>query len=206
VHNAYVKSSASPPKRDRPKPDRTERLPGTVFFTAVGSVGLALMVGFGLLFSACADSLSHLGEGLGFNPSAKGLPFGEPVPPIPIPQASCPYLRLVAAAATNAGAPWHDAFSGSANLGRMTRDLPAPLAALDFALGNAIPNVPAPVARDLRAVRADVQVGRVELLAATSAEEYLNRSRVLEGYSTLVHASELVGDACGADIAPPLPF
>jgi hypothetical protein len=192
-HNAYVKSSASPPKRDR-----TERLPGTVFLAAVGSVGFAMMVGFGLLFSACADSLSHLASG--------GPPAVDDVQPIPIPHASCPYLRLVAGAATNAGAPWHDTLSGSASLARMVRDLPAPLAALDLALAAAIPNVPGPVARDLREVRHDVQIGRVELLAATSADDYLNRSKVLEGYATLVHASRLVGDACGAAIAPPLPF
>jgi hypothetical protein len=196
-----VKSSASAPKRDR-----TERLPGTVFFTVVGSIGLAMTVGFGLLFSACADSLSHLGESLAFNPSSKGFSLDNDVQPIPIPHASCPYLRLVSAAATNAGAPWHDAFSGSASLPRLERDLPGPLAALDLTLGAAIPNVPGPVARDLRAVRDDVQHGRVELLAATSADEYLTQSRVLEGYGTLVHASRLVGDACGADIAPPLPF
>ena len=81
-----------------------------------------------------------------------------------------------------------------------------PLAALDLALGAAIPNVPAPVARDLREVRDDVQFGRVELLDATSANDYLNRSKVIAGYGTLVHASRLVGAACGADLAPPLPF
>lgn len=201
VHNALVRSSASPPKRDR-----AERLPGTVFFTVVGSVGLAMMVGFGLLFAACADSFSHLGDGLTLGPTPKGFPFGDDVKPIRIPPASCPYLRLVAAAATNAGAPWHDAFSNRASLARLERDLPEPLAALDSALGAAIPNVPGPVARDLRSVRADVQFGRVELYAATSADEYLSRSKVLEGYGTLVHASELVGGACGVDIAPPLPF
>ena len=176
-----------------------------VFTAAVTSTGLALLVGFGLLFSACADSFSHLLDGVGPNFGSGNLSFND-VQPIPVPQASCPYLRLVSAAAANAGAPWHDAFSASASMERLARDLPAPLAALDAALGAAIPNVPGPVARDLRAVRTDVQFGRVELLAATSAKDYLNQSKVIEGYGTLVHASRLVGAACGADIAPPLPF
>jgi hypothetical protein len=196
-----VKSSAAAPKRDQ-----TGRRSGVVFAAAVTTTGLAMMAGFGLLFSACADSFSHLLDGVG-SPFASGdLSFGEPVDPIAIPQSSCPYLRLVSAAATNAGAPWHDAFSESTSLPRLARDLPAPLAALDGALGAAIPNVPSPVARDLGEVRRDVQVGRVELLAATSESEYLKQSKVLEGYTTLVHASRLVGAACGADIAPPLPF
>src|SRR6478609_3642275 len=106
-----------------------------------------MMAGFGLLFSACAESFSHLLDGVGSPNFASGdLSFGEPVDPIAIPQSSCPYLLLVSAAATNAGAPWHDAFSVSASLPRLARDLPAPLAALDGALGAAIPNVPGPVA------------------------------------------------------------
>jgi hypothetical protein len=177
-----------------------------VFVAAVGATGLALLVGFGLLFSACADAFSHLGGSFGTILLPDGLDLGADVRPIPIPPTSCPYLRLVATAAANAGAPWHDAFSGSASLARLERDLPAPLAALDFALGAAIPNVPAPVARDLREVRNDVQFGRVRLLAATSADEYLRESKVIEGYGTLVHAGRLVGAACGANIAPPLPF
>jgi hypothetical protein len=196
-----VKSSTQASKRDR-----TERRPGIVFTAAVSSTGLALLVGFGLLFSACANSFSHLLDGVGTNFGSGDLSFGDNVQPVPVPQASCPYLRLVSAAATNAGAPWHDAFSGSASIQRLAHDLPAPLAALDAALGAAIPNVPSPVARDLRAVRTDVQFGRVELVAATSAKDYLNQSKVIEGYGTLVHASRLVGAACGADIAPPLPF
>ncbi|HEY5173388.1 MAG TPA: hypothetical protein VIK54_16825, partial [Acidimicrobiia bacterium] len=66
--------------------------------------------------------------------------------------------------------------------------------------------VPDLVARDLRAVRHDVQVGRVELLAATSVNEYLARSEVLSGYGTLEHASALVANACGFTLAPPLPL
>jgi hypothetical protein len=34
----------------------------------------------------------------------------------------------------------------------------------------------------------------------------MTRSDVIDGFSRLGHASALVGNACGAPLAPPLPF
>jgi hypothetical protein len=176
--------------------DRIARRSGVVFVLSVSTVGLALLVGFGVVMAACAHSVSDLLQ----------LPAPEAVRPIPIPHSACPYLQVVAVAAEKAGAPWHGALEPSADWKRFTAQLSAPLTALDIALADAVPHVPGLVAQDLRAVRHDVQVGRVELLVATSVNDYLTRSEVLSGYSTLEHASALVANSCGFTLAPPLPL
>jgi hypothetical protein len=176
--------------------DRIARRSGVVFALSVSAVGLALFVGFVVPMAACAHSVSDILQGTA----------PEAVRPIPIPQTACPYLHHVAAAATNAGAPWHDAFQPSPDWNHFAAELSAPLAALDLALAAAVPHVPDPVARDLVAVRQDVQVGRAELSASTSVSDYLARSQVLAGYGTLEHASALVANACGFTLAPPSPF
>lgn len=176
--------------------DRIARRSGVVFVLSVSAAGLALFVGFGVVMAACANSVSDVLQ----------LPAPEAVRPIPIPQTACPYLQVVAVAAEKAGAPWHGALEPTADWKQFSGQLSAPLTALDIALAAAVPHVPDLVARDLRAVRHDVQVGRVELLAATSVNEYLARSEVLSGYGTLEHASALVANACGFTLAPPLPL
>ena len=165
----------------------------------MSAAGLALFVGFGIAMAACAHSVSELSGLLQF-------PAPAAVPPVPIPQTACPYLRLVAVAAENAGAAWHDAFQPSTGWKRFAGKLSVPLTALDTALATAAPHVPDPVARDLVAVQHDVHIGRAQLRAATSVNDYLARSQVLSGYGTLEHASALVGNACGFTLAPPLPF
>jgi hypothetical protein len=167
-----------------------------VFALSVSAAGLALFVGFVVPMAACAHSVSDLLQ----------LPAPEAVRPIPIPQTACPYLQLVAVAAENAGAPWHYAFQPSPDWKHFAAELSAPLTALDIALAAAVPHVPDPLAKDLVAVRHDVHVGRVELSASTSVNDYLAGSQVLSGYSTLEHASALVANACGFTLAPPLPF
>ncbi|TML19345.1 MAG: hypothetical protein E6G39_01745 [Actinobacteria bacterium] len=179
--------------------DRVAQRSGVVFVLAVTAAGLALFAGFGIAMAACAHSVSDLSGLLQF-------PAPDAVRPVPIPKTACPYLRLVAVAATNAGAPWHDAFQPSTDWKHFAGELSAPLAALDVALAAAVPHVPDPVARDLVAVQHDVHVGRAELLTSTSVNDYLARSQVLSGYGTLGHASALVGSACGFTLAPPLPF
>ena len=173
---------------------------GIVFLLSVIATGVALLVGFGVLMTACANSLSRVGDAFG------SVTTSPPVQPIAIPQSACPYLRLVATAATNAGAPWHVAFEPAADWNRFSHDLAGPLVALDDALTAAVPNVPAAVAQDLREVQRDVQRGRVQLLVASSVTDYMGQSNVVEGYTALGHASALVGNACGVTIAPPLPF
>jgi hypothetical protein len=179
--------------------DQVVRRSAAVFLASIGATGLALFVGFGLAMAACTNALEHAFDG--FN-----LGTIESVEPIPIPQASCPYLRLTAAAAADAAPPWRVAFQPTADWKRFSKDLTVPLANLDAALGATVGHVPAPVAEDLRAVRRDVEYGRVQLFAATSVSDYLTRSRVLEGFTALGHASALVGTACGVSLAPPIPF
>jgi hypothetical protein len=58
----------------------------------------------------------------------------------------------------------------------------------------------------LLATRHDVEIGRNDLLVASSVGDYLTASRVIDGYQSLAHASALVGTACGFTVAPPLPF
>jgi hypothetical protein len=180
--------------------DRIARRSGAVFVLSVGAAGLALLGGFGFAMAACANSVGDVFSGFGN--------FGsfETVKPIPIPQTACPYVRLASAAAADAAAPWHDAFTPSPDWARFSKQLSTPLANLDAALTAAVPHVPRPVAQDLRTVLRDVQFGRVQLLAATSVSEYLTGSKVLEGFTALGHASALIGTACGPTLAPPLPF
>jgi hypothetical protein len=171
-----------------------------VFLLSVGAAGLALFAGFGIAMAACEHSVRDVFSGFG------NIGTFENVQPIPIPQTACPYVRLASAAAADAAAPWHDAFKPSPDWERFSTQLSGPLANLDAALGAAVPHVPEPVARDLRTVLADVKVGRVQLLAATSVSDYMARSDVLGGFAALGHASALIGTACGPTLAPPLPF
>jgi hypothetical protein len=179
---------------------RTAGRSGAVFAVSVGAVGLALFVGFGLAMNACANAVSETFSGFG------DIGTFDSVEPIPIPPTACPYVQLTSAAAAAAAAPWHDAFQPAPDWNRFAKELAAPLANLDAALGATVPHVPEAVALDLRAVQRDVEVGRVQLSAATSVSDYMTRSDVIDGFSRLGHASALVGNACGAPLAPPLPF
>lgn len=177
--------------------DPTARRSGAVFFASVGAVGLALFVGFGLAMAACANSIS---DGFG------DIGTFDSVEPIAIPPPACPYVRLASAAAATAAKPWHGAFGPAPDWNRFAKDLAEPLANLDATLGATVPHVPDAVARDLRTVQRDVELGRVQLFTATSVSEYIARSNALEGFSALAHASALIGDACGPALAPPSPF
>jgi hypothetical protein len=180
--------------------DRTARRSGAVFALSVGAVGLALFVGFGLAMAACEHSLQNAFSGFG------DIGSFDSVKPIPIPPSACPYVRLTAAAAADAAKPWHVAFEPTADWARFSKDLTAPLANLDAALGASVPHVPELVAQDLREVQRDVEYGRVQLFSAKSVSEYMGRSMVVEGFTALGHASALIGTACGPTLAPPLPF
>jgi hypothetical protein len=72
---------------------------------------------------------------------------------------------------------------------------------LDEALTAAIPHVPVAVAEELRTARDQVEIGRIELPHARSLHEYAAHSDVVAGFAALAHASALVGNACGVDIA-----
>ena len=102
--------------------------------------------------ASCAHSVSDILQGTA----------PEAVRPIPIPQTACPYLQLVSVAATNAGAPWHDAFQPSPDWNHFAAELSAPLAALDIA-PPAHEDQPAEVDRlvALGATRVDISQGDV---------------------------------------------
>jgi hypothetical protein len=178
---------------------RIERNSPLVFSLAMFGAVIAIFVGFGIAIASCEDSVAEIVEnfGKGQQPS---------VTSIPIAKSSCPYLRLVSVAAANAGAPWNEDIGyGEPPWSRFSSQLRAPLGALDIALGDAIPHVPALVAADFSEVRRDVEIGRLDLATSYSVDDYMARAPVVEGYLKLVHASELVGNACGFEVAPP-PF
>ena len=187
----------SPPDLER---ERVVGRSSAVFSLSLCVVTVGLVVAFSIAFAACNNALRDTFTGFGQIGTASA------VKPIPIPRSACPSLRLVSAAAAGAASPWRDALVGSRDWKRFASAMTEPLAEFDAALGAAVPNVPDAVARDLSAVRSDVEVGRVELFDATSVTEYMNRADVVGGYGRLGHASALVGDACGITLAPPLPF
>jgi hypothetical protein len=173
---------------------RVERNSALVFTLAMCATAVVILVGFGLAAAACSDAFNDLTES------------GSSPKPIPIPQAACPYLRLVSVAAANAGAPWSQVFdSNPPSWAQFSSQLRGPLGALDIALGDAIPHVPVPVANDLSTVRLRVENGRRELEIQTSVTDYLDTSGVADGYLTLQHASALVDNACGFTLAPAFP-
>jgi hypothetical protein len=185
--------------------DRTERRKNTVFVVSMLGGLLTLFAGFSFAFAACARSLdSAINSAFsGFNLAPS---FKADVQPIAIPQSACPSLRVVSVAAKDAAAPWAQVFDPAIDPTEFSKRLAAPLASLDGALGAAVDHVPGPVASDLRTVREKVESGRLQLPVKDSVMRYLDRSGVVDGYSTLQHASALVGNACGFVLAPPIPF
>jgi hypothetical protein len=176
--------------------------PGCLFAFA-GLV--AVFVAFGMVMVTCGDSLAHIGSGI-------SVPNFNPPPhraPIPIPHSSCASLRAVQLTATDAGHSW-----GAVLLSQNdTKDwqtfaarLGPRLARFDVALHAAVPHVPTPVAAELRAVIRQVDLGRVQLPYAKSSATYtsLTDNAVASGYSALLQASDLVGNACGFTLAPGL--
>ena len=95
---------------------------------------------------------------------------GNDVQPIRVPQTSCPYLRLVSTAATNAGAPWHGALSGPQAGNGWRATYPCRWRRSTSRSVRPSRTFPPPSPRDLRSVRRDVQVGRVQLLEANSVQ------------------------------------
>ncbi len=158
-----------------------------------------MLVGFGLMFSACGHAFSDATSGLNLFPDDQIVP---PSRTIPIPPAACPYLRLVSAAANDAAKPWGRAFEPSANWDHFAAALSEPLARLGAALGAAIAHVPPSVARDLTEARRNVEVGRVQLVKTRSIRDYLNQLNVIAGTQALSDADALIGTACNVTLAP----
>ncbi len=164
---------------------------------------VAVFVGFGAVMVACGNSLRHIGEGI-------AVPnFPKPLAAIPVPSASCASLRAVHLTATDAGQSWGTVLTNpndTSSWQLFAAQLGPRLARFDLALHAAVPRTPAPIAAELRDVIRRVDVGRVQLPHAQSAADYaaLTNNAVIDGYTALSRASELVGDACGFALAPGL--
>jgi hypothetical protein len=128
-------------------------------------------------------------------------PTPQALKPIPIPAASCPYLRAVHATAERAGAGWGDVLFSSdrKRWRRFAVQVGPKLAAFDLALRAAIPNTPRPVATRLRRNLRQVEIGRARLTVSRDGWDYFDRTHwaVITGYENLSDASDLVGHACG---------
>jgi hypothetical protein len=167
---------------------------------------VAVFVGFGAVMVACGDSLAHMGNG--FSMPNLNLNLGPHRAPIPIPHRSCASLRAVQLTAADAGQSWGTVLLSNDAAGWQTfaSQLGPRLARFDVALRAAIPNVPAPVAAELRDVIQQVDIGRRQLPHAKSSAAYtsLTNNAVFIGYEALGEASDLVGNACGFTLAPGL--
>ena len=184
----------------RPEPDLVGR--AGVSITLIGLAALFGLMIVGIVAAAAALAAFNINVDLS---GLKNNPFASDVHPIPVPRAACPYLRLVSVAAANAAAPWSAEFQRAPDWEQFSTRISPSLASFDDALGGAVPHVPPPVAHDLLEVRRQVEIGRAALPTAHSVDDYFNSSGVITGYSTLSHASALVGGACGFPLAPPIP-
>jgi hypothetical protein len=193
-----VRRSTPVRERDRDR-DRVAWRSAVVVGLSVGATGLVLVAGFGFLLVRSGHAVAQAGNDI---MSGYEMHFDEhPEPPIPIPPAACPYLRLVATAADHASAPWLQTFTHEPEWTQFSHDLSAPLAELDAALGAAIPHLPAPIAQDFGSARAGVAIGRAQLLAAHTLREYRDRIDVGDGSFGLNQTEALSGNQCG-DLSP----
>jgi Protein of unknown function (DUF2510) len=163
---------------------------------AAGIVTAVFVVGFG----ACAFVASQLPTG--------NFTFGPPehVNPIPVPHASCPYLRRVHDTAVVAGEA-----SGAARNDNEASVWPIQaarlrlkLTAFDAALRAATAHTPAPIASKLGTVREQVSFGLAQLQRARTGADWSGSTfgAVAFGYVSLNNASDLTGNACGFTVAP----
>jgi len=148
-----------------------------VFLLSVGAAGLALFAGFGIAMAACEHSVRDVFSGFG------NIGTFENVQPIPIPQTACPYVRLASRRRRGCGN----------TVARRVQAVPRLGAVFDAALGAARESrrrarrggCPTSLSRwrgTCARFLADVKVGRVQLLAATSRERLhgpIRRSRGL---------------------------
>jgi len=164
---------------------------------------VAVFVGLGALMVSCSNSLGHFGGTL-------SVPmFPKPLAPIPVPRASCASLRAVQLTAADAGQSWGAVLTNSNSTitwQAFAAQLGPRLARFDVALHAAVSRTPAPIAAEFREVIRKVDVGRAQLPHAQSQAAYatLTNNAVLDGYTSLSRASDLVGDACGFTLAPGL--
>jgi hypothetical protein len=128
------------------------------------------------------------------------------VKPIPIPAASCPYLRVLNTVEESAGANWFNAldYKTPQQWRPFAAQLAPKLAVLETTLLVASAHVPRPVASDFADALHQVVLGRPPLATSRTANAYLAQTNnaVFTGWSDLNHASGLIGNACGFDFSP----
>ena len=165
------------------------------FWIAIWIAGiLAFIVLCGVGIASCTRSLNF---NFALTPTVK---------PIPIPAASCPYLRVLNAVEESAGAGWINAldYNTTDQWRPFAAQLAPKLAVLETTLLVASAHVPRPVASDFADALHQVVLGRPPLAISRTANAYLaqTNSAVLAGWIDLNQASALIGNACGFDFSP----
>jgi len=159
-------------------------------------IAAVMVILFGIGVASCMNGLNHFGN-IGATPTVK---------PIPIPGASCPYLRVLNAVEGSAGENWGNALDYHTR--RQWRpfavQLEPKLALLEATLLVAGVHVPRPVASDFTDALHHVVIGRPPLAASLTVDAYLQQTNnaVVNGWSDLNNASQLIGNACGFVFSP----
>jgi len=174
---------------------------GVAAFVSLWVAGLlAFVVLCGIGIASCVNGLSDSFASLGdwhLSPSVK---------PIPIPAASCPYLRVLNDVETSAGVGWLTAlnYNTPQQWQPFAKRLAPKLAVLETTLLVASVHVPRPVASEFADALHQVVIGRPPLTASLTATAYLAQTNnaVLAGWSDLNYAGLLIGNACGLDFSP----
>ena len=160
-------------------------------------VGFAAAVVLG--FAGCAYVVATLPRNL-------DLGFGSNLKPIPVSQASCPYLRLVRDTAAIAGKASGEAQQETDAI-TWPRDallLAQKLTTFDVALSAAAMHTPPSLAEKLEEVRIQVNDGVQRLAGTRTGHEWSTKTfdTITKGYWSLTDASDLTGTACGFIVAP----
>jgi hypothetical protein len=161
-------------------------------------IAAVLVILFGVGIASCMNALNNFGD---FRFSL----FGN-VKPIPIPAASCPYLRVLNAVEESTGEGWIGAlgYNTPAEWRPFAAQLAPKLAVLETTLLVASAHVPRPVALDFTDALHQVVIGRPPLATSLTENAYVAQTNdaVVAGWGDLNHASGLIGNACGFVFSP----
>lgn len=169
---------------------------------------LFVLCAVGGIFAVLAVGLAALV--FSFNNSLQDAFREKHLEPIPVAATACPYLRQIHDEADAAGRVYRQLWLAPATGQGWRRDQAQEaqqLAAFQLTLLAAVPHVPPPVARQLQILIADVAAGRKKVAVARSGSDYVTSSiqQVGNGLAALGNANDLVGNACGFTLSPPLP-
>jgi len=144
-----------------------------------GILAFVVLCGFGV--ASCVNSLN-------FNFSVTSS-----VKPIPIPAASCPYLRVLNSVEESAGEGWLTAlgYNTPQQWRPFAAQLAPKLAVLETALLVASAHVPRPVASDFTDALHQVAIGRPPLATSLTEDAYVAQTNdaIVNGWGDLNHAA-----------------